>query len=125
MFSSSMRALCASGGALLLALAAVLIRTSGPTGVVLVPALGGFMMLAPAAMVARDRMREAMRRMRSAALGCFTIAALLFVASMKLRDGWPRAAEQAVSLGVAFWAVAMLLAFAAAWFWSHARKSVS
>jgi uncharacterized membrane protein (GlpM family) len=124
MVSSSTRALCAACGALLLAIAAVLIRTRGIDLTALLPALGGFAMLAPAAMVAREGMSEAMRRARSSALVCFTFATFLFTCSMSIRRGAPYAAQQVASLGVAFWAVSMLLAFGAAWFWSRARRSV-
>ena len=123
MFTVPIRALCAASGAVLLTFAALLIRTSGPTAVVLVPALSGFAMLAPSAMVARERMEEAMRRTRTAALLCFTFATLLFVASMRVRGSLPLAAQEMASLGVAFWAVAMLLGFGAAWYWSRARRA--
>ena len=123
MLSSSTRYACAACGAFLLAIAAILIRSGGPNAVAFLPAFGGFAMLAPATLVERDRMAEAMRQLRSATFLCFTFAVVLFAGSMWLRSRSHEIAEQAASIGVAFWAVAMLLAFGAAWFWSRSRRS--
>lgn len=126
MFSLSMRFSCAAAGVVLLAATAVLIGVTGLQRIELLPAIFGVVFLAAAAFGGVARLRDVVRveddirRLRDAALFCFSVAVAMYV--FVLVAG-PRSdlAQSVTSLAIAFWIVAMLLTFVFAFYASHRR----
>ncbi len=127
MLSPATRVACAAAGTLLLAATAVLISIEGLQRIEILPLMFGTVVLAPAAFGGgasrrRDagRVEEDARRMRNAALFCFAVAMGLYVFVL-VAGASSQLAQNAASLAVAFWIVALLLTFAFAFLASRRR----
>jgi len=125
MSSSTLRMACASAGSLLLALAALSIRSTGPTRLALLPISIGILMLVPAAFgETREHVEAAYARFRNAAFVCFGAAIAVLVFVMALPDRHGTLAQRAAALGAACWLVAMMMTFCFA-FYASKRRAIN
>ena len=71
-----------------------------------------------------ERLETSRRLFRNASLTCFAIALALYALVLSLRDRLGALAQQAASLGAAFWLVAVILLFLFAFYASRRRALV-
>jgi hypothetical protein len=119
MHTSPTRILCASAGALLLLSAAALTRSAVPGVFLALLVAGGFLLMIPGTLAATGVEEDSRRRFGFAALLCFSVAAVLSALASSVSSRAVLLATQLATLGLAFWSVSMLLAFATAWCWTQ------